>query len=255
MSKKLITSFVAFATILAVGVLVLRVQAASIVTGYLVKASTTCKGFSADAVYEVSGSNLKVMPYLTVYLSHGFPSNFSAVKTVTCSDLDSYTVEGYAKFRNGAAFRLSSNPLNTKWEARSVFYVENGKIRPITSCSVYNSLFNVTDCKAQTYWVPDAFLSTVNYDEGSLLSSTTTLPEGLFVKLSTGKYGLVGSGNTVREFSSDAAITANRYATSKAVSTTAALAAGTAITGAESGLLLVGTQAIVTTPTGVVTVA
>lgn len=248
MSKKLFTSFIAFAMVVTMVVPSLPAQATTIVNGDLVTATTSCKGFSADAVYLVEGSSLKVFPYLSVYLSHGFPSDFSTVKTVTCADLDSYTVAGYAKFRDGVAFRGTTMTVSGEYEARTVYMVEGGKIKPIVSCSVYNALFNDTTCVAYTYWVPDVFVDTVNYEHGDMINSADVLPTGMFVKVDATTYGVTGPGNTVRQFSSDDAIAANRYHKNKAINATVALTEGTPITGAESGLLAVGVQTITVMP-------
>ncbi len=253
MSKKLITSFVALSFLLSLVVPALKVQATKIDIGDLVVATTACKGFPKDAVYLVSGTNLIVFPYLSVYLSHGYPADFSVVKTVQCSDLDAYTVAGYAKFRNGSAFRADKQTIYGNFEARSVFLMEDGKMRPIKSCSVYNSLFGVTDCKGLTYWVPDAFIDTVKYEIGSLIEDLTVYPKGVFVQLPDGSYGITGENNTVRKFSTLSAVAANRYNTARAAKPTKTFTEGTPITGAESALLAVGVHPI-TPPTAGLTV-
>ena len=101
MSRKIVSLLTILSLVIAL--VPFPTKAVTITTGDLVVAETACKGFPQDAVYYVSGSELIVFPYLSVYLSHGFPADFSVVKRVSCSDLDSYTVAGYAKFREGTA--------------------------------------------------------------------------------------------------------------------------------------------------------
>ncbi|MFN3301949.1 MAG: hypothetical protein ACK413_02925, partial [Patescibacteria group bacterium] len=254
MSRKIFTSLVALSFVVSLVVPSLKVNAVTIVDGDLVVADTACKNFPKDAVYYVSGSELVVFPYLSVYLSHGYPADFSVVKRVSCSDLDGYTVKGYAKFRNGTAFRADKQTIYGNFEARSVFLMEDGKMRPIKSCSVYNALFGVNDCKSLTYWVPDAFIDTVRYEIGDLIEDITTYPKGVFVQLADGSYGITGEGNTVRKFSSLAAVEANRYNTNRAARPVKTFTETTPITGVESALLAIGVHPITPTAPGVLTV-
>jgi len=251
MSKKLFTAFAILSLIITL--VPAPSKAVTITNGDLVVASTACKGFSKDAVYYVSGSDLLVFPYLSVYLSWGYPSDFSTTKKVECSDLNGYNVKGYAKFRDGSAFRGTKKTVKGTYEARTVYYVENGKIRPIANCSVYNALFNDTTCKAKTYWVPDEFVDTVNYEEGPMITDGTVLPKGLFVKLPDGRYGIIS--DSVRVFSSDYAIVANRYDKSKAVPISQTPSESTPITGVESTFTVPGYVAITTPPSEPLSVA
>jgi len=251
MSKKLFTAFAILSLIITL--VPAPSKAVTITNGDLVVASTACKGFSKDAVYYVSGSDLLVFPYLSVYLSWGYPSDFSTTKKVECSDLNGYNVKGYAKFRDGSAFRGTKKTVKGTYEARTVYYVENGKIRPIANCSVYNALFNDTTCKAKTYWVPDEFVDTVNYEEGPMITDGTVLPKGLFVKLPDGRYGIIS--DSVRVFSSDYAIVANRYDKSKAVPISQTPSESTPITGVESIFTVPGYVAITTPPSETLSVA
>ena len=253
MSRK-IFSFLTILT-LVIALVPYSTKAVTITTGDLVVADTACKGFPKDAVYYVSGSELIVFPYLSVYLSHGFPADFSVVKRVSCSDLDSYTVKGYAKFREGTAFRSDKQTIYGNFEARSVFLMEDGKMRPIKSCSVYNALFGVNDCKSLTYWVPDAFIDTVKYEIGPMVDDLTVYPKGIFVQLPDGSYGVTGANNTVRKFSSLSAVEANRYNINRAAKPNRSFTESTPITGAESSLLAIGVHPITTTGPLTVTLA
>jgi hypothetical protein len=253
MSRK-IFSFLTILT-LVIALVPYSTKAVTITTGDLVVADTACKGFPKDAVYYVSGSELIVFPYLSVYLSHGFPADFSVVKRVSCSDLDSYTVKGYAKFREGTAFRSDKQTIYGNFEARSVFLMEDGKMRPIKSCSVYNALFGVNDCKSLTYWVPDAFIDTVKYEIGPMVEDLTVYPKGIFVQLPDGSYGVTGANNTVRKFSSLSAVEANRYNINRAAKPNRSFTESTPITGAESSLLAIGVHPIATTGPLTVTLA
>ena len=253
MSRK-IFSFLTVLT-LVIALVPYSTKAVTITTGDLVVADTACKGFPKDAVYYVSGSELIVFPYLSVYLSHGFPADFSVVKRVSCSDLDSYTVKGYAKFREGTAFRSDKQTIYGNFEARSVFLMEDGKMRPIKSCSVYNALFGVNDCKSLTYWVPDAFIDTVKYEIGPMVDDLTVYPKGIFVQLPDGSYGVTGANNTVRKFSSLSAVEANRYNINRAAKPNRSFTESTPITGAESSLLAIGVHPIATTGPLTITLA
>ena len=56
-------------------------QAATIADGDLVKSA------DSSAVYYIQGANKRVFPHYNVYLSWGYPGDFSTVKTVSASEL------------------------------------------------------------------------------------------------------------------------------------------------------------------------
>ena len=91
---------------------------ATIVDGDLVKTA------DSSAVYLIQGSEKRVFPHLNVYLSWGYPSDFSTVKTVSASDLASYTDGTAVPFRDGSMFRGTTSSLQGK-EASAVFLPSN----------------------------------------------------------------------------------------------------------------------------------
>jgi len=98
--KRIIASLTVASTVLMTGAgAILPVSAVTIADGDLVKASGT------SAVYLIQGAKKRVFPHLNVYLSWGYPSNFSSVKTVTATDLAQYADDNAVPFRDGSMFR------------------------------------------------------------------------------------------------------------------------------------------------------
>ncbi|MCF7907232.1 hypothetical protein K9K85_03070 [Patescibacteria group bacterium] len=213
--------------------MVIPAQAATIVDGDLVKTA------DSSAVYYIQGSSKRVFPHFNVYLSWGYPEDFSTVKTVSASELAAYTDENPMPFRDGSLFRGTTTSLEGK-DATAVFYVEDGELRPVLSEQVYQGLFSDPNW-ARVTWVPDDLLSKFNYDMGSDLTSSATHPDGTIVKYagSSQRY-LIQDGK--KRAISDAAFSANRYLETSVVTidNDEVYADGAAITGVESGLLTPG---------------
>jgi hypothetical protein len=214
-------------------VAVMPVQAVTIADGDLVKTA------DSSAVYYIQGSNKRVFPHYNVYLSWGYPEDFSTVKTVTASELAAYEDANPMPFRDGSLFRGTAASLGDK-DATAVFYVEDAQLRPVLSEQVYQGLFSDPDWVRVT-WVPDDLLSKFDYEMGSDITSSSTHPDGAIVKYEgeSQKY-LIQDGK--KRAISEAAFEANRYKESMVITIESGetYANGSAITGVESGLLTPG---------------
>lgn len=137
---------------------------------------TTQKG----AVYMILGGKKHVFPHLNVYLSWGYPTDFSSVKTVTPTELAKYADGLAVPFRDGSLFRGTAKSLYG-YSASAVFVVSNGRLRPIKSSAIYQKLFNDSKWKLVT-WVPDDLLSKFEYPLGTVVESAEKHPDGSLVK-------------------------------------------------------------------------
>jgi len=208
-------------------------QAATIADGDLVKSA------DSSAVYYIQGANKRVFPHYNVYLSWGYPGDFSTVKTVSASELAAYADDNSMPFRDGSLFRGTAVGLGGL-EATAVYYVEGSELRPVLSEQVYQGLFSDTNWVRVT-WVPDDLLTKFNYDMGADLTTSATHPNGCVVQYTgtTQKY-LIENGQ--KRAISDAAFSANRFLADSIVTidTDEVYATGTSVTGVESGLLTPG---------------
>lgn len=152
------------------------------VTGEILFNKDLIKIAGKSAVYWFYGNKLHVFPHLNVYLSWGLPKDFSTVKTVSLAELNSYSEGDAVPFRDGSLFRGISKSLYGK-SASAVFYVEDGKLRPIKSAAIYQALFNDSKWTKVT-WVPDNLLTKFSYPLGDLIESSATHPNGALVKYS-----------------------------------------------------------------------
>ncbi|MDD3102379.1 MAG: hypothetical protein PHE59_04525, partial [Patescibacteria group bacterium] len=162
----------------------------------------------SGAVYMILNGEKHVFPHLNVYLSWGYPSNFSTVKKVTPEELAKYS-EGVAMtFRDGSLFRGKTTSLHGL-SASAVFMVSDGKLRPVKSSAIYQKLFNDPKWKLVT-WVPDDLLSKFNYPLGNTIDSTTKHPNGTLVKYTgTSQIYLIQDGKKYKL--STKALTNNGY--------------------------------------------
>lgn len=232
--KKLIAIGITATTILwSLGIVALPAAATTIADGDLVKTA------DSSAVYYIQGAYKRVFPHSNVYLSWGYPSNFSTVKTVSSSELAAYTDANAMPFRDGSLFRGTASSLGGK-DATAVFYVENSVLRPVLSEQVYQALFKDLSWSKVT-WVPDDLLTKFNYDMGSNLSSSSTHPNGVIFKYSGSDQIYVIEAGKKRAISA-AAFTANRYRAVDVLTLDAGevYSDGSAVTGVESGLLTPG---------------
>jgi hypothetical protein len=125
-----------------------------------------------------------------VYLSWGYDADFSAVKEISASELVSYSEGDPVSFRDGSMFRGTTLSLGGK-DKTAAFYVEDGKLRPIVSSEIYQSLFNDVNWSRVT-WVPDDLLSKFAYPMGDDVTSSAILPNGCLIKYQgTNSYYLI----------------------------------------------------------------
>ena len=247
---KRVASSVALVTMLVSVVPTTSVFAATIVDGDLVKAS------GSSSVYLIQDGLKRVFPHSSVYLSWGYPSNYSTVKTVTASELAVYPDGDAVIYRDGLVFRFQGVGMTGGFDPSAVFYVSDGKVRPIESASAYMKLFNggVNEAAAwdRVYWIPNDLLAKFTYTKGTLVTASEIdngiLPNGLLAKDSSGLYYVV-NGNKLSNITT-AGMSANRYlansnvfgkmlVTKMADSILNKMSAGVPVTAADSSLLTV----------------
>ena len=130
------------------------------------------------ALYLIQNGKKRVFPHAGVYYSWGLPRDFSTVKVV--SDLSDYPEADPVPFRDGSLFRGSTKSLYGR-EASAVFFVSDGKLRPIKSGKIYQELFK--DPKWQkVIQVPDDLLDKFAYPMGEAVDSSKTHPDGTLVR-------------------------------------------------------------------------
>ena len=132
----------------------------------------------SPALYLIQNGQKKIFPHLAVYLSWGLPQDFSTVKVV--DDLSAYAEAEPVSFRDGSLFRGTTTSLYGK-TAAAVFYVENGKLRPIKSSEIYHALFKDTQWK-KVVWVPDYLLDKFAYPMGETIETADQHPDGCLVR-------------------------------------------------------------------------
>lgn len=236
--KKLIAIGTTATTILwSLGMVALPAKAITIADGDLVKTA------ASSAVYYIQGAYKRVFPHYNVYLSWGYASDFSTVKTVSSSELAAYTDANAMPFRDGSLFRGTASSLGGK-DKTAVFYVESAALRPVLSADIYQALFSDASWSKVT-WVPDDLLTKFNYDMGSNISSSSTHPNGSLIKYSGSEQIYIVESGKKRAIST-AAFTSNRYKSENILTVSAgeAYADGSAITGVESGILTPGWSGI-----------
>lgn len=162
-----------------------------------------------------------VFPSQDVYFS--WYSDFSGVVTVSASELSSYPLGSNVVMRAGTKLvKITSDP--------SVYAVEpNGVLRKINSEADAVALFGA-NWASRVVDVADSFFT--NYTVGSTLASGE-VPVGSLVK--DGADIFVYDGSSYRKFNNEAALSANRYMASYAI-TKSVTASGTMVTGYEEGL-------------------
>lgn len=224
--------------------------AATISDGDLVKAA------GSSAIYLIQGGKKRVFPHSSVYLSWGYPANYSTVKTVTAEELAAYAEGDAVIYRDGFMFRFKGVGMTGGFDPSAVFFVSDGKVRPIESASAYMKLFNggVNESAAwdRVYWIPDDLLAKFTYPQGSNVTSAQIdagqLPNGLVVRDSNSLYYVVNNGQLSNV--SSTGLSANRYTansnvfskmlvTKLAKSVLDLMPAGAAINSADTSLLTV----------------
>jgi len=134
----------------------------------------------SPAVYLITGQTKEVFPHAAVFESWGY--SWQNVETVSSSELDNYTQANPVKFRDGSLFRGTTASLYGN-EASAVFAVSNGKLRPIKSAEVYQSLYNDPNWQ-RVVWAPDDLLSKFEYALGEMVGEINVHPNGTLIKYS-----------------------------------------------------------------------
>ena len=159
-----------------------------------------------SSLYLIQNGQKRIFPHLAVYLSWGLPQDFSTIKIV--DDLNAYFEGDPVSFRDGSIFRGTATSLYGK-SASAVFYVEGGKLRPVKSSEIYQSLFKDAQWE-KVVWVPDDLLNKFAYPMGEAIEDTSRHPNGCLVRYKgTNNIYLVENGQ-LRLISSTEALRANR---------------------------------------------
>ena len=138
------------------------------------------KAAGQSALYWIYDNKRHVIPHSAVYHSWGLPSDFSTVKTVSAAELNSCSEGDAAPFRDGSMFRGTASSVHGK-DASAVFFVSDGKLRPIKSGEIYQQLFNDTKW-TRVVWVPDDLLSKFAYPLGDIIDNSAIHLSGSIVK-------------------------------------------------------------------------
>ncbi|MBU1038702.1 hypothetical protein KKC17_00465 [Patescibacteria group bacterium] len=175
-----------------------------------------------SAVYYFDGSKRYVFPNEATYMS--WYKDFSGVKTIPASELQTYAIGGNVTIRPGTKLvKITTDP---KVYAISHGGTLHGIDSEARALKLYGSNWNkmIVD-------VSDAFF--VNYKTGSAISSDMHV-NGTLIKYSgSSTYYLVEDGKK-RPFASDAALAANMINTANAVVTDVTYSDGTSLTGKEA---------------------
>ena len=135
------------------------------------------KTASDSAVYYVNeDKTLSVIPHESVYFSYGY-KDFSQVKVATLSGFLKTTP---VAFPEGSLFRGTQQSIGEK-DASAVFVVEEGKLRPIVSSEVYQSIYSDPQW-SRVAWIPDDLLSKFNYPIGENWTSSSAPPVGTILQ-------------------------------------------------------------------------
>ena len=132
----------------------------------------------SSAIWLIQDGKKRVFPHISVYTSWDYPEDFSTVQTV--SDLSDYSEGDAVPLRDGSLFRGKTTSLHGK-EASCVFFVSDGKLRPIKSGAIYQELFVDPDWE-KIIWVPDDLLSKFEYSLGDTIESSTVHPNGCLIR-------------------------------------------------------------------------
>ena len=162
-----------------------------------------------SALYWIYGNQRHVFPHSAVYHSWGLPSNFSTVKTISVSQFNSCLEGDTVPFRDGSMFRGKTKSLYGK-EASAVFFVSDGKLKPVKSAQIYQTLFKDSKWTRVT-WVPDDLLSKFAYPLGDVIDSTTAHPNGSLVKYADSPAVYLVENGKKRLFTSMNNLTGNGY--------------------------------------------
>ena len=175
----------------------------------VLKEKSLVKTADSPALYLILNGKRHVFPHSVVYKSWGYPSNFSTVKTVAKDVLEQYAEGDPVPFRDGSLFRGTKQSLYGK-SASAVYVVSDGKLMPIKSSAVYQTLFKDPKWKLVT-WVPDDLLNKFAYPLGEIIESTNVHPNGVLVKYADSATTYLIVGGKKRGFTSNSALATNGY--------------------------------------------
>jgi len=168
-----------------------------------------------SSVYLVKDGERHVFPHEAIYLSWGYPFDYSTTETILEETLNAYTEGDPVPFRTGYMFRGTSASLHGK-EASAVFIADGSEIRSIFSGDVYQTLFNDSDWSLVT-WIPDDFLSKFSFELGEMVLNDNLHPNGVLIEYNEYpdvRY-LIEDGK--KRLISDAAFTLNGFDESRIV--------------------------------------
>ncbi|MFH0854183.1 MAG: hypothetical protein V1891_01695, partial [bacterium] len=184
----------------------------------------------ASVYYLGADSKRYVFPNETTFMS--WYGDFSSVKTIAQSELESYLLSGEnVTIRPGTKLvKVTTN--------KKVYAVETGGVikwipDEVTATTLYGA-----DWAKRVVDVPDAFFG--NYTESATQISATAYPEGTLIKYAgSSDIYVVTSATATRKFASMDAFTANRYKEANIVTAPATITytAGTDVAAAESALV------------------
>lgn len=185
-----------------------------------------------SSVYYLKGGKRFVFPneatYSSWYSDNNGGPDWSGIKTVSQSELESYPLGGNVTVRPGTKLiKITTNP--------TVYAVEpNGTLRSIVSEANAIDLWGPAWAK-NVIDVADSFFT--NYTQGSPLT-TGVYPAGSIVNPVNTSDLYYWDGSNYRKFSNESAFLANGFNFAHVVSTSKSVVAnGSAITGAESMLM------------------
>lgn len=219
--KKIFSSLVAFTTIAwaaGIGAFALPSIARAAVAGDLIKAS-------GPAVYYYAADGKRyVFPNEKTYFS--WFRDFSAVRTISDTELASILIGGNATIRPGTKLvKITTDP--------KVYAVSHdGLLHWVESEAVAVALYG-SAWASRVVDVPDSFF--VNYSIGSSMPSAAH-PDGTVIKYAGDSAMYVMADGNKRRFSSDAVFAANGYNSADVITTTVTYSNGTDVTAREGRL-------------------
>jgi len=177
-----------------------------------------------SAVYYFDGSKRFVFPSESTYKS--WYKDFSGVKTIPSSELQSYPLGGNVTIRPGTKLvKITTDP-------KVYAITPGGELHWVSSESIASALYG-SSWANRVVDVSDAFF--VNYKTGSAISSNVH-PDGTVVKYAGSSTLYYIENGAKRPFASDAAIAANSIDSANAITTTITYGDGSSITGKETNL-------------------
>lgn len=241
--KKIVASSVVATTVLSLVVAVAPVKAAVATAGDLIKMSG-----NSSVYYLGADSKRYVFPNETTYKS--WYQDFSLVKVIPQSELESYGIGGNVTIRPGTKLvKITTNP--------KVYAVEpGGSLKAIADEATAKTLYGA-DWAKRVVDVPDAFF--INYKDSGATLSAATYPAGSLVKFSASSADVyyINADGTASKIASESAFNASRFQFANVLdgSATTMPALGAEITGATATDLTSSSAGTVYTGGSSVTVA